>query len=416
MDEEHDPSFKQHDPSPRYHARDAALYLAAQRDARILLGSATPSLESYYNAQQNKYVRVELKEQFVRGGGTQLQICDINFYTTSNQMRASLTRPLFEGIEKALAKKEQIILFQNRRGFAPYTECRKCSHVPQCIQCDVSLIYHKQQQKLVCHYCGYSLSPPKTCAACGSNELHYKGLGTEKIEEDIEILFPGARIARMDLDSTRSKYAYKQLIDEFESGQIDILIGTQMVTKGLDFKNVTVVGVLNADSIISFPDFRSFERAYQLLTQVRGRAGRDKEIGTVYIQTSKPAHKVIELLKENNYPHFFAETLAERQQFHYPPFRRLFELNVISRDVNEVNHLAAELFKLLDLTFKGELLGPEFPLISRIKNNYYKRILLKAPRDLSPQQVRQYIYTALDDLQNTYKDWRFRVAIDVDPV
>lgn len=416
VDEEHDPSFKQHDPSPRYHARDAALYLAARCDARILLGSATPSLESYHNAKQSKYALIELKEQFVHGGGTQLQICDINFYTSSNQMRASLTRPLFEGIEKALAKKEQVILFQNRRGFAPYTECRKCGHVPQCIQCDVSLIYHKQQQKLVCHYCGYSISPPKACPACGSNELHYKGLGTEKVEEDIELLFPSARIARMDLDSTRSKYAYKQLIDEFEAGQIDILIGTQMVTKGLDFKNVSVVGVLNADSIISFPDFRSFERAYQLLTQVRGRAGRDKEVGTVYIQTSKTAHKVIELLKENNYPHFFSETLAERKQFHYPPYRRLFELSVISKDVNEVNHLSAELFKLLDQPFKGELLGPEFPLISRVKNNYYKRILLKAPKEMQPAQVRQHLYQALDELQSLYKDWRYRVAIDVDPV
>lgn len=416
VDEEHDPSFKQHDPSPRYHARDAALYLAAQTHAKIILGSATPSVESYHNAQQKKYELVELKEQYVSGGGTQLEICDVNFYTTSNQMRASLTRPLYEGIEKALAKKEQIILFQNRRGFAPYTECRKCGHIPQCVQCDVSLIYHKQQQKLVCHYCGYTSDPPKTCSACGSNELLYKGLGTEKIEEDIEILFPSARIARMDLDSTRSKYAYKQLIDEFEAGQIDILIGTQMVTKGLDFKKVSVVGVLNADSMISFPDFRSFERAYQLLTQVRGRAGRDKDIGTVYIQTTKPAHKVIELLKENNYERFFTETLLERQQYHYPPFRRLIELNVVSKELNEVNHLSAELYKLLEQNFKGELLGPEFPLISRIKNFYYKRLLLKSPKDMGPLQVRQHIYTALNELQFTYKDWRYRIAIDVDPV
>lgn len=416
VDEEHDSSFKQYDPSPRYHARDAALYLAAKQGANILLGSATPSLESYHLALQNKYVRVELKEQFVKGGGTQLEICDLNFYHSSNQMRASLTVPLFEGIEQAIAKKQQVILFQNRRGFAPYTECRKCGHVPQCIQCDVSLIYHKQQQKLICHYCGYNINPPKTCVACGSNELLYKGLGTEKVEEDIEILFPNARIARMDLDSTRSKYAFKQLIDEFEAGQIDILIGTQMVTKGLDFKNVSVVGILNADSIIKFPDFRSFERAFQLLTQVRGRAGRGAEVGKVFLQTSQVGHKVIELLKRNDYALFYEETINERQHYHYPPFTRLFELTVISRDLNETNHLADGLYKLLDVPFKGYLLGPEFPLISRIKNQYYKRILLKAPREFSASMVRQTIYSSLDDLQNQHKDWRYRVGINVDPV
>jgi primosomal protein N' (replication factor Y) len=416
VDEEHDSSFKQYDPSPRYHARDAALYLAAKQGANILLGSATPSLESFHLALQQKYERVELKEQFVKGGGTVLEVCDLNFYQTSNQMRASLTVPLFEGIEKALAKKQQVILFQNRRGFAPYTECRKCGHVPQCIQCDVSLIYHKQQQKLVCHYCGYSITPPKTCAACGSNELHYKGLGTEKVEEDIEILFPKAKIARMDLDSTRSKYAFKQLIDEFEAGEIDILIGTQMVTKGLDFKNVSVVGILNADSIIKFPDFRSFERAFQLLTQVRGRAGRSSEVGKVFLQTSQPGHKVVELLKRNDYALFYEETITERQQYHYPPYTRLFELTVISRDLNETNHLSAALYKILDVPFKGHLLGPEFPLISRIKNQYYKRILLKAPREFSASMVRQTIYSSLDELQDQYKEWRYRVGINVDPV
>jgi primosomal protein N' (replication factor Y) len=416
VDEEHDSSFKQHDPSPRYHARDAALYLAAQLHCNILLGSATPSLESFQNALQKKYHLVELKFQFVSGGGTELEICDLNFYHRSNQMQATLTAPLYNAVQKALTEKKQIILFQNRRGFAPYTECKKCGHVPHCIQCDVSLIYHKQQQKLVCHYCGYSIDPPRTCAACGSNEIQYRGLGTEKIEEDIEILFPNAKIARMDLDSTRSKFAYKQLIDEFEAGQIDILIGTQMVSKGLDFKNVSVVGVLNADAIINFPDFRSFERAYQLLTQVRGRAGRNNEIGKVFIQTTQPAHKVVELLRKNDYQLFFEETLQERRQFHYPPFTRLIELNVICKDLNENNHLANELYRLLDGHFKGHVLGPEAPLIARIKNYYYKRLLLKIPKEAGAKQVRQILFACLDEMQHAHKDWKYRVSIEVDPV
>lgn len=416
VDEEHDSSFKQHDPAPRYHARDAALYLATQNKCNILLGSATPSLESYQNALQGKYKLVSLNHQFVQGGGTELEICDLNFYYRSNQMHGSLSAPLFNAVNKAISEKKQVILFQNRRGFAPYTECRKCGHVPHCIQCDVSLIYHKQQQKLVCHYCGYTIDPPKVCAACGSNELHYKGLGTEKIEEDIELLFPNAKIARMDLDSTRSKFAYKQLIDEFEAGQIDILIGTQMVSKGLDFKNVGVVGVLNADAIINFPDFRSFERAYQLLTQVRGRAGRNNEIGKVLIQTAQPAHKVIELLKRNDYRLFFEETLAERQQYHYPPYTRMIELNVISKDENEVNHLSQALYKLLDTAFKGYVLGPKAPIIARIKNSYYRQLLLKVPKEAGAKQVRQTLLSAIDDLQAAHKDWRYRIALDVDPV
>ncbi len=416
VDEEHDNSFKQHDPSPRYNARDSALYLATLHKAPVLLGSATPSVESFYNASQSKYTLVELNTQYVESGGTNIEICDMNFFERSNQMKACLTPPLFNAIENALSKKQQVILFQNRRGFAPYTECKQCGHVPHCVQCDVSLIYHKHSQKLTCHYCGYSIAPPKTCSACGSNNLQYKGMGTEKIEEDIEVLFPKAKVARMDLDSTRSKYAYKQLIDDFESGQIDILIGTQMVTKGLDFNNVSVVGVLNADSILNFPDFRSFEKAFQLITQVKGRAGRDKEKGKVFIQTTQPQHHVINYISENKIKNFFADTLAERQQFNYPPFSRLFEINVISKDVNEVNHLANELFLLLKPTFNENLLGPEFPLISRIKNQYYKRILIKTSKKETTLSTRQIIFNALNDLQNNFKDWKYRISIDVDPV
>lgn len=416
VDEEHDSSFKQHDPAPRYQARDAALYLASIHRASVLLGSATPSVESFYNAQQGKYALVKLNTQFAELGGTHIEVCDVNHYTNSNQMKASLTPPLFDAIEQALAKKQQIILFQNRRGFAPYTECRQCGHVPHCIQCDVSLIYHKHSRKLTCHYCGYTISPPKTCPACGSNQLHFKGMGTEKIEEDIEILFPKARIARMDLDSTRSKHAYKQLIDDFESGNTDILIGTQMVTKGLDFSNVSVVGVLNADLLLNFPDFRSFEKAFQLLTQVKGRAGRNNEKGKVLIQTTQIEHAVIKYIIQNQTELFFRETLAERKQYHYPPYTRLIEVTVISKDPNEVNHLAAELFKLLKPQFGDYLLGPEFPLISRIKNQYHKHILVKSGRQDSSSAVRAGIFNAMNELQEAYKNWRYRIAIDVDPV
>jgi len=416
IDEEHDNSFKQHDPAPRYHARDAALYLAALQKANVLLGSATPSIESFQNVRLGKYVLAELKNQFVESGGTEVEICDVKYYEQTTQMKAILTPPLFNAIEKALTQKKQVILFQNRRGFAPYTECKQCGHVPQCIQCDVSLIYHKNQQKLVCHYCGYSVTPPKECSACGSNQLHYKGMGTEKVEEDVEVLFPKARIARMDLDSTRSKYAYKQLIDDFETGNIDILIGTQMVTKGLDFDNVSVVGVLNADSSFNFPDFRSFEKSFQLISQVRGRAGRKKEKGNVFIQTMQPEHPVLKYILENNHTGFYEDTLAERQQYFYPPFSRLFEINVISKDVNEVNHLSNELFLLLKPHFQDNILGPEFPLISRIKNQYYKRILLKTQKQQSSQSLRQCIYAALNDLQDKYKNWRYKISIDVDPV
>lgn len=416
VDEEHDNSFKQYNPSPRYQARDAALYLAKLHNAKIILGSATPSLESFYNSSQKKYELVKLSHQFVESGGSSIEVCDLNYFEKTNQMKACITPPLFNAIENALLKKQQIILFQNRRGFAPYTECKACRQIPHCIQCDVSLIFHKNQQKLICHYCGYSINPPKTCPACGSNQLIYKGLGTEKVEEDIEILFPNAKIARMDLDSTRSKYAYKQLIDDFEAGNIDILIGTQMVTKGLDFNNVNVVGVLNADSLLNFPDFRSFEKAFQLITQVKGRAGRNKEKGKVFIQTTQTSHQVINYVIENNINTFFTETLLDRKQFNYPPYSRLFEINLISKDLNEVNHLANELCLLLTPNFVNQILGPEFPLISKIKNQYYKHILLKTSKKQSAIEIRQIIYTAINNLQNNHKNWKYKVAIDVDPV
>lgn len=416
IDEEHDNSFKQHDPSPRYNARDSALYLSSLHKANVLLGSATPSIESYYNASQGKYTLVKLGQQYVKGGGTDVEVCDTLFYEQSNQMKTCLTPPLFDAIKTALKNKEQIILFQNRRGFAPYTECKQCGHVPHCIQCDVSLIYHKHNDRLICHYCGYSVSPPKTCAACGSAQLVHKGMGTEKIEEDVQILFPEAKLARMDLDSTRSKYAYKQLIDDFEGGQIDILIGTQMVTKGLDFQNVSVVGILNADSMLNFPDFRAYEKAWQLITQVRGRAGRNDKRGKVLIQTTLTKHFVIEKVLDNDIDSFYKSVLEERTQFFFPPFSRLIKLNVISKEVNEVNHLSHELLQLLKPHFENNILGPEFPLVSKVKNQFIKALLIKTARSQSPQQVRNILNEAIITLHSNYKKWNFKIQPDVDPV
>lgn len=416
VDEEHDNSFKQYDPSPRYHCRDAALYLATQHQASVLLGSATPSLETMYQIKSNRYIEVKLSAQHVEGGGTEVVVCDTNYYEKSQQMKACLTAPLFNAIENALSAKKQIILFQNRRGYAPYTECKDCGHVPQCVSCDVSLIYHKQSNKLTCHYCGYTTVPPTVCSACGSNNLVYKGLGTEKIEEDIALLFPEVSIARMDLDSTRSKYAYKQLLDDFESGKTSILIGTQMVTKGLDFKNVSVVGILNADSALNFPDFRSFEKAFQLFVQVRGRAGRGSEKGQVFIQTNQPKHEVIKYVLNNELELFYEKILEQRKEFFYPPFSRLIEISIQSKDLNELNHLSDVLAQYLKTEFKQHVLGPEFPMIKKIKNNYIKRILLKVNRNDSVFKAREFLHSKVNELKSNFKNWNYRVSINVDPV
>jgi primosomal protein N' (replication factor Y) len=279
----------------------------------------------------------------------------------------------------------------------------------------VPLIYHKYANKLICHYCGYNTDVPKSCEACGSNDLRFKGAGTEKIEEDIELLFPDAKIARMDLDTTRSKYAHKQLIDDFESGAIDILIGTQMVTKGLDFENVSIVGIIQVDSVLNFPDFRSFERAFQLITQLKGRAGRKKHKGTIYIQTSQPQHPVLLNLLKNDQQHFYTNQLQERDQFNYPPFYRLIELNVISRDKDELDALANELVALLRPHLNDKILGPEYPLIPRIKNNYYKRVLLKLDKKTSAKWIRELIQHVIQHMQSEHKKWKFTIQVNVDP-
>jgi primosomal protein N' (replication factor Y) len=416
IDEEHDNSYKQQDPAPRYHARDAAMYLAGLHKAKVLLGTATPSFESYYNALHQKFGLVRIAQRFGNAALPEMIICDLKKETQQQQNKSIFSHQLVNAITQALLKKEQVILFQNRRGFAPYTECSNCNWIPHCTHCDVALIYHKQTNKLSCHYCGYTMQPPTSCHACGNNNLKYKGFGTEKIEEEIEILFPTAKVARMDLDTTRSKYAYKQLIDEFELGNIDILVGTQMVTKGLDFDNVSVVGVLNVDSVLNFPDFRSYEKAYQLIVQVSGRAGRKDKKGRVYIQTNQPEHEVINHILADNYLQFYQSQINEREQFHYPPFTRVIELSVVSKDIMVTNDIAQQLANQLKPLFGGMLLGPEFPLVAKIKDQYHKRILLKINREYSPTQVRNLLKQEMDTLQYNNKSSLYRLQVDADPV
>lgn len=416
IDEEHDNSYKQQDPAPRYHGRDTAMYLATLHNAKVLLGTATPSFETYYNALQKKYGLVTLNKRFGNASLPETIICDIKKETQQQQNKSIFSYQLVDAVNEALKNKEQVILFQNRRGFAPYTECVSCNWIPHCSHCDVALIYHKNTNRLSCHYCGYNIQPPTSCGACGNSNLKYKGFGTEKIEEEIEIMFPSAKVARMDLDTTRSKYAYKQLIDEFELGNIDILVGTQMVTKGLDFDNVSVVGVLNVDSVLNFPDFRSFEKAYQLIVQVSGRAGRKNKPGKVFIQTNQPTHHVIQHVLQDNFNAFYQSQINEREHFHYPPFTRIIELNIISKEISITNDLAQQLANSLKPVFGNMLLGPEFPLIAKIKDQYHKRILLKINREYSATQVRNLLKQQLDLLQFNNKNTKYRLQINADPV
>lgn len=416
VDEEHDTSYKQYDPSPRYNARDSAIYLAHIHKAKTLLGSATPSIESYYNALEGKYGFAEITKRF---GGIQMPeilIADVKEATKRKEMKSHFAPLMLDTVTLALQKKEQVILFQNRRGFAPQLECNMCAWVPQCINCDVSLTYHKLSNQLRCHYCGYAIKPPTKCEACGDTNLKMKGFGTEKIEEELAIFYPAAKIARMDLDTTRSKFAHQHIIQDFEEGNIDILVGTQMVTKGLDFNNVSVVGILNADSMLNFPDFRAFERSYQLMAQVSGRAGRKNKRGTVIIQTYNPTHSIIQEVMANDYLSMYTNQLLDRKNFNYPPYFRLIEMTLIHKDINMVNASAKYLADELKHYFQSRVLGPEFPIVSRIRNLYHKNILLKLERDLSVQQAKKIVNELLVRFKTNADYKSVRVQIDVDPM
>jgi primosomal protein N' (replication factor Y) len=416
VDEEHDTSYKQYDPAPRYNARDGAIYLAHLHRAKTLLGSATPCLESYFNAQEGKYGFAEITERF---GGVQMPeilIADVKEATQKKMMKSHFSPLLLDTITLALEKKEQVILFQNRRGFAPQLECNTCAWVPHCINCDVSLTYHKTSNQLRCHYCGYAVKPPAKCAACGDTDLKMKGFGTEKIEEELAIFYPKAKLMRMDLDTTRSKFAHQHIIQDFEERNIDILVGTQMVTKGLDFDNVSLVGILNADSMLNFPDFRSFERSFHLMAQVSGRAGRKDKRGKVIIQTQNPEHSIIQEVIANDYLSMYTGQLQDRKNFNYPPYYRLIELTIIHKDVNMVNAASKDLADALKKQFAKRVLGPEFPLVSRVRNLYHKNILLKMERDASVVKVKKIITELLVQFKSGSDYKTVKVQIDVDPM
>ncbi|WP_343701596.1 primosomal protein N' [Chitinophaga sp.] len=381
LDEEHDASFKQQDPAPRYHARDAAIYYAGLFKAKVLLGSATPSLESYYNALQGKYALVELQERYGGIAMPAIEIVDLKKEMALKEMVHNFSSVLRQNIRQSLDAGKQVILFQNRRGYAPFLLCTTCGWIPNCKQCDVSLTYHKHQDKLHCHYCGTRYPYIYTCAACGSQTLVPKNFGTEKIEEDLQELFPEARIARMDMDAIRSKDSHNKMIQLLEDGEIDILVGTQMVVKGLDFQNVNLVGILSADSLLSYPDFRVNERAFQLMEQVSGRSGRRDGQGKVIIQASNTRHHVLDFVTQHNYKAMYEAEIAEREQFAYPPFSRIIKITIRHKKQPTVNEAALVLSNWLRPHLGAQLVGPAAPLVSKVRDFYLQEMLIKLPRD-----------------------------------
>ncbi|MEO2064072.1 MAG: primosomal protein N' [Christiangramia sp.] len=415
VDEEHETTFKQFDPAPRYHARDAAVVLAAQFKASILLGSATPSLESYFNADHNKYALVELNRRYGEVLMPDMEVVDIKTAHRKKKMTGHFSERLIEEIKESLEEEEQVILFQNRRGFSPILECNTCGHSPQCPNCDVSLTYHSHNNQLRCHYCGYHIAMQQKCMACGSDEISTKGFGTEQVETELRALFPDARIARMDQDTTRGKHSYEKIITAFENFETDILVGTQMLTKGLDFRKVNLVGIMNADNLLNFPDFRAHERSFQLMQQVAGRSGRTKKRGKVLIQTYNPYHRIIQQVSTGNFTEMYREQLEERYQYKYPPYFRLIRLTVKSRDFSKTNDAAAWLATALEKVFERYVLGPEFPPVARIRNEYYKNILIKIPQKQSLGKTKAMVHRILSSFGTIAAFRSVRVIINVDP-
>ncbi|MBR1517700.1 MAG: primosomal protein N', partial [Bacteroidales bacterium] len=415
VDEEHDPSYKQSDPAPRYHGRDAAIYMAHLWQAKTILGSATPSIETYYKATSGRFGYVEMKKRF---GGQQLPeiLCvDLKDAAKKKELNGYFSSFLIQHINQALADQQQVILFQNRRGFSLRIECDSCHWTPQCVNCDVSLVYHKSSNSLRCHYCGHSIPVPSECPACHSRHLSMKGFGTERIEEDMALLFPNAKIARMDLDSTSQRNKYLEILNDFEEHRIDILVGTQMVTKGLDFEHVSVVGILSADNLIHYPDFRAYERAFQLMTQVSGRAGRHGANGKVIIQTYDPYHQAIRDVIDNQYERMYKGQIQERRVFRYPPFFRLIRITLRHPEQETLNQASADTAQQLRNVFASRVIGPEYPSISRIRNLYIKEIQIRFDINEPIQQAKTIILDIFDRM-TLVKDYKqVRVSFDVDP-
>lgn len=416
IDEEHETTFKQQDPSPRYHARDAAIYYAHQCGAKVLLGSATPSIESRFNANEGKYGFVKLDKRFGDMQMPEIICADVKEASKRKKMHSHFTPELLQEMKDSLEEEKQIILFQNRRGYSPIMLCETCGNAPQCVNCDVSLTYHKYKQQLICHYCSYTIASPSNCPSCGDTNLQVKGFGTEKIEEELSQFLPEAKIGRMDLDTTRAKKAYQQIISAFEEQELDILVGTQMVSKGLDFEHVGLVGILNADNMLHFPDFRAFERSYQLMAQVAGRAGRKGKRGKVIIQTFNPYHPIIRQVMDHQYEEMYGQELMERKKFNYPPFYRLIQITLKHRKEEEVKRAAYYLGQRLKAHFSERVLGPEAPGIARIRNFYHQQILLKFEKQASIDKAKQRIRAEVDLLAVHEEFKGVRLVLDIDPI
>ena len=424
VDEEHEQTFKQQDPAPRYHARDAAIVLANLHQAtrgkaefggaKVLLGSATPSIETYYNATSGKFGLIDLKERFGKVQMPEIELVDLKDSYFRKKMKGHFSQTLIEEITEAFANNEQVILFQNRRGFSPVLECMTCGHVPQCPQCDVSLTYHKYKNQLRCHYCGYSMAKPSNCHVCSSVDLETKGFGTEQIELELAELFPQKNIKRMDQDTTRGKYSFEKIIDSFKNREIDVLVGTQMLAKGLDFDNVSLVGIMNADNMLYYPDFRAFERSFQMMTQVAGRSGRAEKRGKVIIQTYNPLHNIIQQVTNNDYEGMYKEQLYERKIYYYPPFYRLIKLTLKHRDFEKLKEGSFWLYQVLQQNLTIPVLGPEEPAIGRIRNEYIRTIMIKMPGDASIQGTKKTIQKILNsfDLVSQYRTIKVTVNVD----
>ncbi len=414
VDEEHEPSFKQYNPSPRYHARDSAIVLGQIHKAKMLLGSATPSLESYHNAEVGKYGLTLLKKRFGNVLMPEIELVDIKEKHRKKQMTGHFSDRLLEEIRETLANGEQVILFQNRRGYSPVVECTTCGVAPQCPNCDVSLTYHQFKNQLRCHYCGYHMAMQQSCNACGSETLDTKGFGTEQIETELKTLFPEHSIARMDQDTTKGKHAYGKLIEKLENMEIDILVGTQMLAKGLDFRNIRLVGVMNADNLLNFPDFRAHERSYQLLQQVAGRAGRTEKRGKVLIQTFNPFHQILQQVSSNDFEGMYKQQIEERYQYKYPPFYRTIKIVFKDRNFPKMQNASVWFGRALEMKLKENVLGPEQPPVGRIRNLFITNILVKIPKQQSLSKTKEFIHKVQRSF-NAIKDFSsVKVTIDVD--
>ena len=416
IDEEHETSYKQQDPAPRYHARSAAIVLAQMFKAKTILGTATPSLESYHNAKTGKYALVELKERYQGIELPEIQVVDTADLQRRKMMAGPFSPLLLARVREALENGEQAILFQNRRGFAPVVECHQCGWVPTCQHCDVSLTYHRQMNQLTCHYCGYTYRVPTECPCCGSTDLRTRGFGTEKIEEQVREVFPDARISRMDLDTTRTRNAYERIISDFSARRTNILIGTQMVSKGLDFDHVSVVGILNADAMLNQPDFRAYEHAYMMMSQVSGRAGRKNKRGLVILQTKQPKLPVIDYVVRGDYIALYKDLIAERQAFRYPPYHHLIYVFLKHRQETTVHTAAIELGSRLRQWFGGRVLGPDKPSVAKVKQQNIRKLVLKLELGIDMKRVREYLLMAQSQLLADKRYSSLQIYYDVDPL